>query len=40
MIPSKDLGEFIVDMASLFIIIIIYIVYYTYTKKHSLEKRK
>lgn len=40
MIPPKDLGEFIVDMAALFIIALIYIVYYAYTKRHPLEKRK
>jgi hypothetical protein len=38
MIPPKDLGEFIVDMASLAIIALIYIVYYTYTNKTKIKK--
>ena len=33
MIPQKDFGEFIVDMASISIVALIYIIYYSYTKR-------
>lgn len=39
MIPPENLGEFIVDMAALTIIALIYIVYYTYTVKKNKKQK-